>query len=203
MMFVELPFIPETPTRLVGRTRREDAEEALCKTNKGNPGYDPSTDLALPEEEVRRDQENSEDLAWISLLTHPAERRKLLFSCGGLFTSQINGIIFFYVYGVVFAQGIGIEEPFVISTITNTLQISAVGASVSLSNEVRKRTNMVTTSVIMILAFIVIGDIGTQWTISTVSQYIIMIFSYFVIVACNFAPGPLACTIARENSSGQ
>lgn len=202
MMFVGLPFIAETPTWLMSKGRREDAEKALLKIHKGDPNYSPSPEIAILEEAVLQDQESGEGSSWMSLLTDPVTRRKVIFSCGALFTSQINGIIFFYVYGIIFAQAIGIEQPFTISLITNILQIIAVGFSVVLGNKVRRRTNLFVTNSIMIFAFIVIGGIGTRKTISTGSQYVIVIFSYFVICAYNFGPGPLAYTIAREMAVG-
>ena len=202
LMLVGLPFIPETPTWLVSARRNQDAEKALRRIHSNTSNYDPSIDMASLEEAHRRDQEDKEGSSWMHLLSNPVDRRKLIISCGALFTSQINGIIFFYVYGVIFAQAIGIKEPFIISLITNTLQIFAVGASVILGNKVRRRTNLLVTSAIMIFAFLVIGGIGTKKTITTAGQYIIVIFSYFVIVAYNFGPGPLAYTIAREMAVG-
>ena len=202
IMLIGLPFIPETPTWLVSKSRNEKAEKALRRIHKGTQNYDPTVDVTILKEAVHRDQEDKEGTSWLHLVSNPIERRKLMFSCGALFTSQINGIIFFYVYGVIFAQAIGIKQPFIISLITNTLQIFAVGASVILGNKVRRRINLIATSFIMIFAFLVIGGIGTRKTITTAGQYIIVIFSYFVIVAYNFGPGPLAYTIAREMAVG-
>lgn len=58
---------------------------------------------------------------------------------------MICGILFFYVYGVISAQAIGVKQLFLIQLITN---------------------------------IIVIGGIGTQGTMTTSSQYVIVVFSF-------------------------
>lgn len=56
-----------------------------------------------------------------------------------MFAQQINGIQFFYSYGVVFAESIGVAQPFTISVITNVLQVVAVLVSVLLGNRIGRR----------------------------------------------------------------
>lgn len=202
IMFIGLPFIPESPLWYVFKGRSTDAENALRKIHKDNPNYDPTEDVQLLEETKRVEEAHAEESSWKGLLSDPIERRKLFYSCGAMACSQVCGILFFYVYGVVFAQSIGIKDPFMIQLITNILQIFAVGASVITGNKVNRRTNLFITNSMMLFAFIVIGGIGTQGNPTTASQYIIVIFSYFVIIGYNYGIGPLAYTIAREMAVG-
>jgi hypothetical protein len=118
-----------------------------------------------------------------------------------MFSQQICGILFFYVYGVVFVQAIGAEDPFLVQLITNIIQIFAVGASVLTANKVRRRVNLMITNSLMLVALIVIGSLGTQ-PLTTASQYTIIVFSFVVVVGFNFGLGPLAYTIAREMAVG-
>jgi sugar porter (SP) family MFS transporter len=201
-MAVALPFIPESPLWYIMKGKRNDAETSLRKIHRGHVSYDPFTDLAMLEETKRAEEEHAHMSTWKSLLIDPIERRKVLYSAGAMFSQQICGTLFFYVYGVVFAQEIGIEEPFLIQLITNILQIFAVGASVLTGNKVRRRLNLIVTNCMMLFAFIVIGGIGTQRTLTTASQYVIVIFSFIVIIGFNYGPGPLAYTIAREMAVG-
>ena len=202
MMFVGLPFIPESPVWYVLRGRRQDAEAALRKIHRSESSYDPSEDLEILEETKRTQEVTAEFSSWKALYSDPVERRKVIFSAGAMFSSQINGILFFYVYGVVFAQAIGMEDPFLIQLITNILQIFAVAASVVTGNKVRRRINLFVTNGMMMVAFIIIGGVGTQKTLTTAGQYVIVIFSYIVIIGYNFGIGPLAYTIAREMAVG-
>lgn len=188
MLFAGLPFIPESPMWYYLKGRNEDAEKSLRKINASNPSYDPTEDLASLDETKRIEEQHAEESSWKGLLSDPIERRKLFYSCGAMVCSQVCGILFFYVYGVVFAQSIGVKDPFMIQLITNILQIFAVGASVITGNKVSRRTNLFITNSMMLFAFIVIGGIGTQGANpTTASQYVIVIFSYFVIIGMSLS----------------
>lgn len=182
MMFAGLPFIPESPVWYLFKGRRSEAENALRKINRSQTEYDPTNDMQTLEETERVEEQHTEESSWKSLVMDPIERRKVIYSAGALFSQQICGVLFFYVYGVVFAQEIGIKDPFLIQLITNILQIFAVGASVITGNKIRRRTNLLVTNFMMLVAFIVIGGIGTQKTLTTASQYVIVVFSYMFVV---------------------
>ncbi|KAH6981570.1 general substrate transporter [Ilyonectria sp. MPI-CAGE-AT-0026] len=202
MMFAGLPFIPESPVWYILKGRRENAETALNKINRGLSTYDATEDMRVLDETKQVAEQHSEASSWKMLWTDPVERRKVIFSSGALFSQQVCGILFFYVYGVVFAQSIGVAEPFMIQLITNILQIFAVGASVITGNKVSRRVNLLVTNSMMVVAFVVIGGIGTQGTPTKASQYVIVVFSFIVIIAFNYGLGPLAYTIAREMAVG-
>lgn len=76
-----------------------------------------------------------------------------------MFSQQICGILFFYVYGVVFVQAIGLGDPFLVQLITNIVQIFAVGASIITANRVRRRINLMITNFMMLVAFIIISGV--------------------------------------------
>jgi sugar porter (SP) family MFS transporter len=202
MLFLGLPFIPETPVWYVSKGRLEDAASALRKIHKGHEGYSPEKDLTVLTEAREREFEHRDRSSWMALMKDPIERRKVIFSAGALYSQQICGILFFYVYGVVFAQAIGIKQPFTIQLITNILQIFAVAAAVLTGNKVRRRTNLLITTGMMFVAFIIIGSIGTRKNLTASSQYVIVVFSFVIIVAFNYGLGPLAYTVAREMAVG-
>lgn len=182
MMFAGLPFIPESPLWYVLKGRNSDAENSLRRIHQDQSDYDPAADLQVLTETKAIEEQHAENSSWKALITDPIERRKLFYSCGAMISSQVCGILFFYVYGVVFAQAIGIKDPFLIQLITNILQIFAVAASVVTGNKVSRRINLFVTNSMMLVAFIVIGGIGTQGSPTTAAQYVIVIFSYFVII---------------------
>lgn len=202
MLFAGLPFIPETPVWFVSKERHGDAANALRRIHSGDDTYDPNRDLTILQEARERELEHQAGSSWLALLTDPVERKKVIFSAGALYSQQICGILFFYVYGVVFAQAIGIKQPFMIQLITNILQIFAVGAAVITGNKVPRRVNLLVTTGMMFVAFIVIGSIGATRTLTTSSQYVIVVFSFVIIVAFNYGLGPLAYTVAREMAVG-
>jgi predicted MFS family arabinose efflux permease len=202
MFFAGLPFIPESPVWYVSKDRQADAAHSLERIYKGHPNYNPSRDLAILYESRERELEHKEGSSWMALIRDPIERRKVIFSAGAMYAQQICGILFFYVYGVVFAQAIGIKQPFTIQLITNIFQIFAVAAAVLTGNRVRRRVNLLITTGMMFIAFLIIGGIGTRKNLTTASQYVIVVFSFVIIVAFNYGLGPLAYTVARKMAVG-
>ncbi|KIW77409.1 hypothetical protein Z517_09855 [Fonsecaea pedrosoi CBS 271.37] len=202
VMLVGLIFIPESPVWYIRRGQSEKAAKALMKINRSIPGYTPDDDVAAFIDIVETERLREATTSWTSLLKDPIERRKLIYSCGAMVAQQINGIQFFYSYGVVFAQSIGIKQAFTISVITNTLQVIAVGMSVLLGNKVRRRSTLLVTTIMMIVAYLIIGWLGAGPYTKTSFSTTIVVISYIVIVAFNFGHGPLAFTIATEMAVG-
>lgn len=126
----------------MSKGKSDKAEVALRRINRGVAGYEPHDDMRALEAIRKGEAAMVAESSWPSLLMFPTERRKMLFSCGTMFTQQINGILFFYSYGDVVAQSIGIKQAFTIAFITNTLQVMSVGVSVILGNRVPRWTNM-------------------------------------------------------------
>ncbi|KAM0330792.1 hypothetical protein ACHAQA_003746 [Verticillium albo-atrum] len=204
LMMLCLPFTPESPTWYATKGRMIEAEAVLRKINASNPNYDPAHDVQTLEEAVKREAEDALESSWISLIKDPIERRKLIFSCGAMVAQQINGIQFFYSYGVVFAQSIGIKEAFTISLITNLLQVIAVAASVLLANKVPRRKNLLVCSIGLLFSLLVVGGLGTtRAPFPSGISVAIVVFSYLVIICFNFSLGPLAFGIASEMAVGR
>lgn len=202
IMFAFLPFIPETPKWYISQNRPADAEDSLRRINRSQPDYNPTPELTTIQRTHQIESEQTKSSSWTSLLTDPIERRKLVFSAGAMFSQQICGILFFYIYGVVFIQEIGVADPFLVQLAINIVQIFAVGASVITGNKVSRRSNLLVTNTMMLAAFIVIGAIGTRGDLTSDSQIVIVVFSFIVVVGFNFGLGPLAYTIAREMAVG-
>lgn len=131
---------------------------SLRKINRNIQEYDLSQDLAALEEIKQHEDLQSVFSRWTALLVDTVERKKVICSAGAMYAQKICGILFFYVYGVVFAQAIGISQPFTIQLITNILQIFSVGASVLSGNRVPRRNSLFITTWMIFGAFIVIGE---------------------------------------------
>lgn len=94
------------------------------------------------------------------------------------------------------------SNPFLVSLITMILQIFAVAAAVLTGNILRRRTNLLVSTGMIFLAYLVVGGIGSQSTLNTASKYLIVVFSYVVICAYNFGQGPVTYQITRELAVG-
>lgn len=209
VMLLGLLLIPESPLWCMRKDRPFQAQLALKSLNRSDSAYEATTDLSHLEAVVHTERIQSADSSWRSLFSDPIERRKLLYSCGAMVAQQINGIQFFYSYGVVFAQSIGISQPFLIQVITNVLQVISVGISVALGNKVPRRPNLLFTTILMLVSFIAIGGLGTTNIHNSTTGFkssistTIVVVSYIVICAFNFGHGPLAFTIASETAVGR
>ncbi|KAF2174039.1 hypothetical protein M409DRAFT_16315 [Zasmidium cellare ATCC 36951] len=206
-MLILLIFTPESPVWYMAKNRREDAKKSLVKINRSSPSYDVGPDLKAIEDQINLDREMAAESSWISLLTDPVERRKLIYACGVMFAQQINGIQFWYTYGVVFAQSIGVGEPFTINTIIYVVQIITVGLSVVFGNRMNRRTNLLVCTIGMLVSLVCVGGLGTtkdaDGNFSRGVGIGIVIFAYFNIVFYNFSIGTLSYTIASEMAVGR
>ncbi|KAF3403560.1 Galactose transporter [Penicillium rolfsii] len=204
IMLVLLPFIPESPVWLVKKNRQEAASKSLQKIYRMTD-YHPKNDLRIIQEQVLKEREERVESSWSSLIKDRVERRKLIYSCGAMFTQQINGIQFWYTYGVVFAQSIGVSQPFTINTITYVLQIIAVGMSVILGNKLRRRNNLLVCTMEMLFSLIAVGGLGTTHPGGPFTRGVgiaIVVFAYINIICFNFSIGTLSYTISSEMAVG-
>lgn len=206
-MLLCLPFTPESPVWYVNKGKREKAINALHKINRSTRDYDPSMDIQSIENQVQIDRELSQDTSWLSLILDPIERRKLFYACGAMFVQQINGIQFWYTYGVVFAQSIGVADPFTINTIIYVVQIITVGAAVVLGNKISRRTNLLVCSVGIFACLVTVGGLGTTRNVDgSFSRGIaigIIVLAYINIVCCNFSISTFSYSIMSEMSVGR
>ncbi|KAK4611975.1 Galactose transporter [Fulvia fulva] len=206
-MLVLLTITPESPVWYMAKDRREEAKRSLEKINRSNPNYESETDLKVIEDQIALDRDMAAESSWPSLILDPVERRKLIYACGVMFAQQINGIQFWYTYGVVFAQSIGVGEPFTINTIIYVVQIITVGLSVIFGNKMRRRTNLLVCTIGMLVSLVAVGGLGvTKDSDGNFSRGVgigIVVFAYFNIVFYNFSIGTLSYTIASEMAVGR
>jgi len=123
-----------------------------------------------------------------------------------MFAQQVNGIQFWYTYGVIFAQSLGVAQPFTINTIIYIVQILAVGASVLLGNKLRRRVNLMVCTIGMIVSLLAVGGLGTTNRGGPFSRGVgiaIVVFAFFNVVFFNFSIGTLSYTMASEMAVGR
>lgn len=205
IMCICLLFVPESPVWYVYKDRPEQALRALRSVNRSMANYDAETELQVVQEQVREEKELLQQSSWSSLFRNPTERRKLIYACGAMVAQQINGIQFWYTYGVVFAQSINVGAPFTINTIIYIVQIITVGLSVIFGNRMKRRLNLLVCTVGMIVSLLCVGGLGATHPGGPYSRGTsigIVVFAFFNIVFFNFSIGTLSYTIASEMSVG-
>lgn len=92
IVYVAVWFVPESPRWLVSKGRMDKAKRSLERVNADNKTYDAEEDLNAMQMVIAQEAEDIATGSWSSLFQDPIERRKLLYSVGGIVSGQINGI---------------------------------------------------------------------------------------------------------------
>jgi SP family sugar:H+ symporter-like MFS transporter len=191
-----LYWVPESPRWLMRRSKEERCESALRVLHKDDKTYTADADMMTIRGSLAAEAEQSAESSWLDLIKDPIERRKTIYSAGALVAQQINGIQWFYYFGTVFSQAIGLEDPFLMSIIVFTIQIGTVLAAVFCANKVPRRPLLLTTTLIMMASIFIVGCLGIPGgDVSSTFGKVIISFVIIEITAFNFAWGPLGWTI--------
>jgi hypothetical protein len=134
--------------------------------------------------------------SWSDLLRDPVERLKVIYSAGAPVAQYINCIQFFYYFGTVLSQAIGLEDPFLDEHhCFHDPDRYSLGCD-CLSKQDSKATATITTTLIMMASTFIVGCLGIPG--GDVSSTFAKVFIGFVIIATtafNFAWGPLGWTV--------
>ncbi|KAI5278624.1 hypothetical protein KEM54_004537, partial [Ascosphaera aggregata] len=197
-------FVPESPRWLIRHGDYEKAQVALTRINKGNEDYDLDADYDAMKQNVEEEALLSENSKWSDLLFDPIERRKTIFSAGALIAQQVNGIQWFYYFGTVFSEAIGLKDPFLMTLIVFCIQLVVVFIAVLTANKLPRRPALLCTTVIMMISIFVVGCLGIpDPNPSENIGKVIISFIIIEIAAFNLAWGPLGWTIASEMATGR
>ncbi|KAH9996749.1 general substrate transporter [Xylariaceae sp. FL0662B] len=197
-------FVPESPRWLLRKGKKERASENLRSLHRDDASFDPTPAIRMMQEDIEQEAELVANSSWLQLVTDPVERRKVIYSAGSLVAQQINGIQWFYYFGTIFSEDIGLTDPFLMTLIVFIIQVFVVLAAVLLANRLPRRPLLIITTSIMTVSIFVVGCLGipSPDPSETLGKVIIS-FVIIEIVAFNFAWGPLGWTIAAEMAVGR
>ncbi|KAF4962259.1 hypothetical protein FSARC_9648 [Fusarium sarcochroum] len=197
-------FVPESPRWLLRKGQIAKAENALRTLHREDKTYDTAADIRGMQADFDQEMELESEGGWMQLLTDPVERRKVIFSAGALVAQQINGIQWFYYFGTVFAEAIGLKDPFLMTLIVFIIQVFVVFAAMLFANKLPRRPLLMITTGIMTVSIFIVGCLGIPGNNpSSAIGKVIISFVIIEIVAFNFAWGPLGWTIASEMAVGR
>lgn len=189
-------WVPESPRWLLRNKKADAARKSLQRVNRDDKSYVADNDLTALQRDLDRENAFADQSSWKDLITDPIERRKTIFSAGALVAQQINGIQWFYYFGTVFSQAIGLSDPFLMTLIVFIIQVVVVFCAVLCANKLPRRPLLLITTGIMGISIFVVGCLGIPGgEVSPTFGKVIISFVIIEITAFNFAWGPLGWTI--------
>ncbi|KAF2645508.1 general substrate transporter [Massarina eburnea CBS 473.64] len=199
-----LYWVPESPRWLMRRSKTTRCTAALSQLRADDKSYQPDADILLIQNSLALEASQFDESSWWDLIKDPIERRKVIYSAGALVAQQINGIQWFYYFGTVFSQAIGIEDPFLMTIIVFVIQVVTVFVALFFANRIPRRPLLLSTTLMMMGSIFIVGCLGIPGeNVSKTSGKVIISFVIIEITAFNFAWGPLGWTIASEMAVGR
>lgn len=192
-------WVPESPRWLLRKGKGEKCDDALRLIHREDKTYSSHADMLALQKDIDDEAALAKDSSWLDLVRDPIERRKVVYSAGALIAQQINGIQWFYYFGTVFSQAIGLDDPFLMTLIVFIIQVVVVFAAVLCANKIPRRPLLLVTTGIMTISIFIVGCLGIPGgEVTETFGKVIISFVIIEITAFNFAWGPLGWTIVSS-----
>ncbi|KAF9028909.1 general substrate transporter [Hymenopellis radicata] len=200
-----LLIVPESPRWLLSKDRQEAAFAALRRVHKGNDEIDLDAEVkVILDAKAAEAKESGGESRWGDLFSG-VQKRKFFGAFGILVCQQIGGVQFIFSYGTVFFESIGMTDAFLVTMITDIVEVVGVLVSFLLVNRIGRRPLLLWTTVWMAVVLFICGGLGTipadQRSKSVNSVIAAMIIIYVFVF--NLAWGPLAWVVATELAAGK
>lgn len=147
-------FMPETPSYLISKGKKEEAAKSL-KWLRGDE-YDYSNELAELQEQHESDKKNKVSL--VAALQRRATIKAIFISLGLMFFQQMSGInaVIFYTKDIFDAADTGIDSG-VATIIVGIMQVISVFVSSIIVDKLGRRLLLLPSSIVMSLCTILLG----------------------------------------------
>ncbi|PBK88992.1 sugar transporter [Armillaria gallica] len=202
-------FVPESPRWLLSQNRKDDAYRALLRVHKGNDEIDIRAEMKVILDAKHAEAEQSGSVSRWRDIFSGVEKRKFLGAFGILVCQQIGGVQFIcellFSYGTVFFESIGITNAFLVTMITDIVEVFGVLCSFMAVNRIGRRPLLLSTTVLMAIVLLICGGLGTipaESRSKSVNSAIASMIIIYVFIF-NLAWGPLAWVVATELASGK
>ncbi|ORY57178.1 general substrate transporter [Pseudomassariella vexata] len=196
-----LLILPETPRYLIKRGSKEAAALSLSRLRR--------LDITHPAlvEELAEIQANHEYELTLGPATYrdiflgsPHLGRRILTGCGLQMLQQLTGINFIMYYGTTFFNGAGIHNPFLISLITNIINVVSTIPGLFVVETWGRRNLLLVGSIGMAMCHLVIAIFGTAVgnDNNETSSKVIIVFVTFFVFFYAASWGPVAWVVTAE-----
>jgi sugar porter (SP) family MFS transporter len=196
ILVVGMLILPETPRFLIKKGRHDMAAKSLSRLRRLDVDHP-----ALIEElaEIQANHEYEMALGKASYLDcfRPPLLRRLLTGCGLQALQQLTGVNFIFYYGTSFFQNAGFDNPFIISTITNVVNVCSTFPGLYMVEKWGRRPLLMFGAIGMCVCQLIVAGVGTALNTHTSNQTTIaFVCIYIFFFACSW--GPVAWVVTGE-----
>lgn len=193
-------FLPESPRYLIKRGQNEKALHALSRLRQRD-----ETDPAVVEE--FEDMIKNVELSALNKSSYldcfrqgnNKTRTRMLTGLGFLGTQQLTGINFIFYYGTTFFVRSGINDPYLISVLTNVVNVVATLPAFVLIDRLGRRPLLIWGAAFLAIFQLIIGIAGvTIPATNMVGQRVLVAFVFLYVASFAVSWGPVAWVLASE-----
>ncbi|CZR58888.1 uncharacterized protein PAC_08780 [Phialocephala subalpina] len=174
LLLIGVPFLPESPSWLLMKGRREDAAKSFRKFN--GPKFDVESAIVTIEEAIKAERQlNEEASSWIDCFKGPNLRRTIII-CMVYIAQQFIGVNFIAGYLAYFFLLAGVNNPLGIAQAAYAIQLFGNMCSWPLVDRFGRRPLIVYGTMIMTASLLLIGGLGTLSSPQTLKATVALIF---------------------------
>ncbi|KAJ9303168.1 hypothetical protein DTO271G3_542 [Paecilomyces variotii] len=189
-------LLPETPRFLIKRDRHGDAAKALARLRRTDTN-DPNLIQELTEIQANHDYEMSLGAASWSEILYGSLGKRLATGCAVQALQQLAGVNFIFYYGTSFFQNSGIQDAFVVTLITNIINVVSTFPGLLMVEKWGRRPLLLFGAVGMFVCQYIVAIVGTT-TSSVVANKVLIAFVCVYIFFFASSWGPVAWVVTGE-----
>ncbi|CCX04720.1 Similar to Probable glucose transporter rco-3; acc. no. Q92253 [Pyronema omphalodes CBS 100304] len=194
-------FLPESPRWYVKQGRHEEAATALARL-RGQPASSDYIKDELAEIQANFEYEMSISQAgWADCfkgLGPSGNFRRVLIGVFLQMFQQLTGVNFIFYYGTTFFQTSGIKNAFLISLITNLVNVITTPIAFWGVEKMGRRKLLLIGAIVMLVCEFIVGAVGTALPGSQAASTCLVVFVCFYIFGFATTWGPSAWIIIGE-----
>ncbi|KAJ6010070.1 hypothetical protein N7499_004527 [Penicillium canescens] len=196
ILVVGMLILPETPRFLIKQDRHEEAIRALARLRRMDIN-DPALVAELAEIQANHEFELSLGKASYLEIVKGSLGKRLATGCAVQALQQLAGVNFIFYYGTTFFQNSGIQNSFVITLITNIINVVSTFPGLYMVEKWGRRPLLMFGAVGMCISQLIVAIVGTA-TNSDVSNKVLIAFVCVYIFFFASSWGPVAWVVTGE-----
>ncbi|KAJ5766118.1 uncharacterized protein N7511_003734 [Penicillium nucicola] len=196
ILVVGMLILPETPRFLIKQDRHEEAIRALGRLRRMDVN-DPALVAELSEIQANHEFELRLGTASYLEIFKGSLGKRLATGCAVQALQQLAGVNFIFYYGTTFFQNSGIQNSFVITLITNIINVVSTFPGLYMVEKWGRRPLLMFGAVGMCVSQLIVAIVGTA-TNSDVSNKVLIAFVCVYIFFFASSWGPVAWVVTGE-----